>query len=194
MSPEARIRTPPLGALTGRFVRYTGGSAVAFATSEIVFVACYATRLVGTTGATIIAFFAGAIPNYVLNRRWVWKRRGPVHVWREVVLYAVVSVVSLVLVAEATSWASHAVDGGHAAQTVAAAAAYLVAYGLLFVAKFIAFETVVFRGLGTASSPRGTRPARPNEGTALRDATGSGADYAAAADDRTGPTQERNIQ
>jgi putative flippase GtrA len=131
-----------------RFMRYTGGSVVAFTTSEIVFVLSYATGIVGTSGAAVIAFLAGAIPNYVLNRQWVWKRRGRVRVGREIVLYVVVSALSLVAAVIATGWAAHAVHGSRATRTVAAAAAYLVTYGLLFVAKFVAFETVVFDAAG----------------------------------------------
>ena len=85
----------PRSTLTTRVMRYTGGSVVAFTTSEIVLVLCYATGIFGTTGATVAAFFAGAIPNYVLNRQWVWERRGRVRIGREVILYAIVSVVSL---------------------------------------------------------------------------------------------------
>ncbi len=143
MIPPSVIRAPESG-LPTRVMRYTGGSVIAFTTSEIVLVLCYATGVFGTTGATVAAFFAGAIPNYVLNRQWVWERRGRVRVGREVVLYAIVSVVSLVAAAAATGWAAQAVDGSKATGTAAVAAAYLVTYGVLFVAKFVVFERVVF--------------------------------------------------
>jgi len=148
-----------------RFMRYTGGSIVAFLTSEVAFVLCYVTGVVGTTAAAAIAFMAGAVPNYVLNRQWVWKRRGRVRVWREVVLYAAISVVSIVAAAAATGWATSMVHGNKAIHTVAAAIAYLVTYGVLFVAKFIVFETVVF-GVGPAGpTPRsGSQPVLGSEG------------------------------
>ena len=132
------------GTLKLRVMRYTGGSVVAFATSEVVLVLCYATGILGTTGATIAAFFAGAIPNYVLNRRWVWQRRGRLRVGREVILYAAVSIVSLVAAAAATSWAAQAADGNKTIGTAAVAAAYLVTYGVLFVTKFVVFDLFVF--------------------------------------------------
>jgi putative flippase GtrA len=145
-------RFAPSAQLSGRFARYTGGSVVAFATSEAAFVVCYASGVVGTTGATLIAFVAGAVPNYVLNRRWVWKRRGAVHLWREVVLYAAVSALSLVLASAATGWATHAVVGDRATATVAAAGAYFAVYAALFVAKFVAFDKVVFTPRGNADT------------------------------------------
>jgi putative flippase GtrA len=152
-----------------RFMRYTGGSIVALTTSEVAFVLCYASGIVGTTAAAAIAFMAGAVPNYVLNRRWVWKRRGRVRVWREVVLYAAISVVSIAAAAAATGWATNIVHGSKAVHTVAAAAAYLVTYGVLFVAKFIAFEAVVFsvgpvRGTPSSRSQLGLRSAAGDHG------------------------------
>jgi putative flippase GtrA len=143
MSPRSGTRFGD-GNVSLRVMRYTGGSVVAFTTSEVVLVLCYATGILGTTGATIAAFFAGAIPNYVLNRRWVWQRSGPVRVGREVLLYAIVSIVSLVAAAAATGWAKQAADGNKTIDTAAVAAAYLVTYGVLFVMKFVVFETFVF--------------------------------------------------
>jgi putative flippase GtrA len=156
MSPRSVIGAPR-STLTTRVMRYTGGSVVAFTTSEIVLVLCYATGIFGTTGATVAAFFAGAIPNYVLNRQWVWERRGRVRIGREVILYAIVSVVSLVAAAAATGWAAQAVNGSKAAGTAAVAAAYLVTYGGLFVAKFVVFERFVFVARPTKVNARSTR-------------------------------------
>jgi putative flippase GtrA len=143
MSPPSVVRASQT-TLFARVMRYTGGSVIAFATSEAVLVVCYATGILGTTGATVAAFFSGAIPNYILNRQWVWERSGRIRVGREIVLYAVVSAVSLVSAAAATGWAAHAVNGSKALGTAAVAAAYLITYGVLFVAKFMVFETVVF--------------------------------------------------
>ncbi|HEY7440223.1 MAG TPA: GtrA family protein [Acidimicrobiia bacterium] len=127
-----------------RFGRYTAGSVVALGTSELVLVLCYSSGWLGTTGASVVAFFAGAIPNYVLNRRWVWERRGRPDFRREVVLYAVVSGLSLVAAALATAFAAAIAPGGKTAQVVFVAAAYLATYGGLFVAKFIALHLFVF--------------------------------------------------
>jgi putative flippase GtrA len=127
-----------------RFARYTGGSLVALTTSEMVLVLCYATGIFGTTGSAITAFCAGAIPNYLLNRRWVWQRRGRPRVGREILLYLAVSGVSLLASVAATGWAVHTVRGSASTRTIVAAAAYLVTYGVLFVAKFAVFEAIVF--------------------------------------------------
>jgi putative flippase GtrA len=127
--------------------RYTIGSVVAVVASEIAFVVCYGTGVLGTTASSAVAFVAGAIPNYILNRRWAWQRRGRLHVGREVIGYAMVSLFSFAAAAASTGWASHATRHlaiSHAQRTALVAGAYLATYGVLFVLKFIVFDLVVF--------------------------------------------------
>ena len=107
----------------------------------------YGTNLLGTTGASAVAFVAGAVPNYFLNRSWAWQRKGRVRVWREVVLYAVVSLLSFAASAAATAWAAHAsrhYTSDHLVKTLLVSAAYLGTYAALFGAKFAAYELVIF--------------------------------------------------
>ncbi len=149
----SRRRSSRLGV---RFGRYTLGSVIAVVASEIAFVACYGSGLFGTTASSGVAFLAGAIPNYVLNRSWAWGRRGRVRVGREVVLYAVVSLVSFSASALATGWASHVaphVTGSHDLRTALVAAAYLATYGVLFVAKFVVYQVVIFADSSRDDSP-----------------------------------------
>jgi len=130
--------------LAVRFTRYTIGSIVAFAISEVALVLCYGTGLLSTTPASVVAFFAGAIPNYALNRAWVWQRRGLPDLRRELLPYVLVSVVSLVGGAVATGWAEQIAPDDHAARIAFVAGAYLVAYGVLFVLKFVVYQLFIF--------------------------------------------------
>jgi putative flippase GtrA len=127
-----------------RFSRYTAGSVVAFATSEVTLILCFGTGLMGAALASVVAFLAGAIPNYMLNRSWVWKRRGPVPIRRELVPYVLVSLATLVIGALATSFAAAIAPGGHRTQTLFVAIAYFVSYGVLFVAKFAVYQQFIF--------------------------------------------------
>lgn len=133
--------------LTVRFGRYSLGSVVAVVVSELTLLACYGTGLLGTTGASVLAFFAGALPNYLLNRSWAFGRRGRLRVGREVVLYAVISLVSLVSAALATGWADHYghhVTNSHLIRLGIVGAVYFFTYGVLFVAKFVLYQVFVF--------------------------------------------------
>jgi len=123
------------------------GSVVATMCSEVAFALSYGTNLLGTTGASALAFVAGAIPNYFLNRSWAWQRHGRVRVWREVVLYVIVSLLSFAASALVTAWAAHAsrhYTSDHLTKTLLVSAAYLATYTVLFGAKFAAYELVIF--------------------------------------------------
>ena len=144
MSP----RWPALPARWRKLFRYTVGSVVALLTSLVVFALAYGLGA-GTVPANVLAFVAGAIPNWILNRAWAWERRGRVHVGREILLYAVVSVLSLAASSAATGWAGTVVPrvtADRTLQVLLVAAAYLATYGVLFGAKYLVYELVVFVG------------------------------------------------
>jgi putative flippase GtrA len=142
-------------ALVRRLSRYTVGSGVAFATSELALVLCFATGLLGAAAASVVAFAAGAVPNYVLNRHWVWRRDDPAPVRRELGPYLVVSAVSLGAAAAATSAAAAIAPGGRSEASIFVAVAYLASYGVLFFAKFVALHRFVF---APVAGQVGTRP------------------------------------
>ncbi len=141
-----RYHTFRRSALAGRATRYTVGSLIAAGVSAVVFAALFASG-VGTTPCTIVAFIAGAIPNWVLNRRWAWKRRGRPLFGREVLGYVVTSIVSLAASSAATAWTHDQVrdlNAPHALRIALVTASYLVTFLLLFVAKFVIYEVWIF--------------------------------------------------
>jgi putative flippase GtrA len=145
MSIIHRARLSELG---GRVTRYTIGSMIAATTSAVVFALLFLTGA-STTACSIAAFVAGAIPNWVLNRRWAWRVRGRVAVGREVLAYTVISVLSLVASALATGWMRGQARGmtdDPALQAVLVTAVYMAVFAVLFVAKFAIYEVWVFSG------------------------------------------------
>jgi putative flippase GtrA len=143
-----RLRVPRLLLL----VRYSASSVIAGAISEFAFLACY---WLGTAPmvASVVAFAAGAVPNYVLNRRWAWRRKGRPDRTRELLPYVVIVVITAAAAALITTAADHwlrdRIDS-HALQTVLVSAAFLGTYGVMFVLKFVLFDRLVF-----------ARPAQP---------------------------------
>ena len=128
-----------------RFGRYAVGSVVAFAVSELTLVLAFGTGLLGPAAASVVAFFAGAVPNYVLNRNWVWRQRGRIDLRGELVPYVLVSLATLGIAALATTAAAGMAPAGKAARTSLVAFAYFLTYGLLFVGKYVAYQRFVFR-------------------------------------------------
>jgi putative flippase GtrA len=128
-----------------RFSRYTAGSAICFGVSELVFVALFAPGFLGSKGAAIVASIAGIIPGYFLNRSWTWGRKGKSDFWREVVPYWATALVSTALAALGTGAANDIfADEPRGMRTLINAAAYMLVYGVLFIAKYIVFHRWLF--------------------------------------------------
>jgi putative flippase GtrA len=149
-----RVARSPIGAwvtrspLSARITRYTLGSVVAAATSAIVFAILYVMGL-GTTACSVIAFIAGAIPNWMLNRRWAWRVQGRIAFGREIVAYVIVSALTLFITAETTAWAQRQVQSipaHHGIRVLLVTASYLAVFAVLFAARFAVYEVWIFSG------------------------------------------------
>jgi putative flippase GtrA len=126
--------------------RYTGASVIAGIISEVVFVVTYwfaANPLV----ASLIAFVAGAVPNYLMNRYWAWQRRGRPDRSRELLPYVVIVIVTALIAVLVTTaadrWVREHVTA-HALQVTLVAIAFLATYGTMFVLKFVLFDRFIF--------------------------------------------------
>jgi putative flippase GtrA len=133
-----------------KVVKYAIGSLLALATSTAVFALLLLVGSNNTTIDSVAAFVAGAIPNWVLNRRWAWERTGKIEIAREVIGYSIVSLVALVASSLGTgwtqSWVRHHVAGGTGARTLLITGAYVAVQALLFVGKFVVYDRWVFTG------------------------------------------------
>jgi len=150
-----RWRTP----VAIRLWRYGAGSIVAFITSAVVLFVCLSWFKFGAITSTVIAFFAGAIPNWVLNRRWAWEKRGREGMVKETTLYVIVSVVALVASSAADKFT--AVEAAHLkndlAKSVLVTLAYMFSVVVLTGLKYVAYDRFVFVD---RSGARGTRDSR----------------------------------
>ena len=145
-SPAGRLITE--SPLRARMTRYTLGSMVAAGTSAIVFAALYVMG-VGTTACSVVAFTAGAVPNWILNRRWAWRVEGRVAFGREIFAYVLVSGATLFITAEATGWTQRHVQNipaHHGIRVLLVTASYLAVFAILFVARFAVYEVWIFSG------------------------------------------------
>ncbi|MEC3976420.1 GtrA family protein [Amycolatopsis sp. H20-H5] len=110
--------------------------------------------------ASAVAFAAGAVPNYLVTRRWVWGRRGRPRVRRELAPYLVVIAVCGLVAVGLTTLAGHLIAPltlPHALWVVLLDGAYVASYALVFVVKFTLLDRLVF-GRGAARTPATTSP------------------------------------
>jgi putative flippase GtrA len=116
----------------------------------IVFALLYWSGEHNTTVDSVAAFVAGAIPNWVLNRRWAWGVRGRVSWAREIVGYVVVSLIALVASSAGTgwtqSWVTDHVAPGTGLRVILVTGAYVAVQAILFAGKFFVYEHWVFSG------------------------------------------------
>jgi putative flippase GtrA len=126
--------------------RFVVASAVATGISQLVFLTSYS---LGTAPevATVLAWLAGVIPNFLLNRR-TWGGGGRAALRGEILRYGAISVVTAVLAALATSNTeplAHALfPTTRPAQVIIVYGAYVGTYGVMFVAKFFLIDRLVF--------------------------------------------------
>jgi putative flippase GtrA len=143
-------RAPPWRRpLAVRLAKFTAGSAIATVASELAFIVVYGLLGAGTRLAGVVAFLAGAIPNWTLNRRWTWQRRGRPRFGREVLPYVAVVIATAVAATALSGLADDWVRGlatPRSIQVALVGTAYLLPYGAVFLLKFVLFERVVFSG------------------------------------------------
>ncbi|MGH3948011.1 MAG: GtrA family protein [Pseudonocardiaceae bacterium] len=126
--------------------RYTAASVIAGVISEVVFVAAYWLGALPVV-ASLVAFAAGAVPNYLMNRYWAWQRSGKADRARETLPYAAIVIVTAAAAALITTVADSLVRDHvdqHALQVALVGAAFLGTYGFMFVLKFVLFDRFIF--------------------------------------------------
>ncbi|CAN5195313.1 hypothetical protein BH24ACT1_BH24ACT1_13050 [soil metagenome] len=129
-------------------VRYSMVSVVCVAVSQLVLITCNALLDWSAVPSNLMAVSIGAIPSYILNRAWVWGKRGPSHLWREVAPFWAFALLGLVfstlLVHLAASWND---------STVVVSLANLSGFGLLWVAKYLFLNSLLFAVPADESAP-----------------------------------------
>jgi putative flippase GtrA len=131
-----------------RIARFAISSLVAAGTSAVVFPILYVLTN-DTTLCSIVAFFAGAIPNWTLNRKWTWKVEGRVSLGREVIAYVVISASTLVLLSLVTGWTHdhvQSIPSGHGIRALIVTASYFGTLAVLYGVRFFLYERWIFSG------------------------------------------------
>lgn len=127
-------------------VRYSLVSVVAVGVSQLVLILCNALLDWTAVPSNLMAVSIGSIPSYALNRSWVWGKRGPSHLWREVVPFWAFALLGLafstLLVHLASQWND---------STLVVSAANLTAFGLLWVVKYLFLNALLFKVVDEAA-------------------------------------------
>jgi putative flippase GtrA len=134
--------------LTRKFVCYTAVSVVSVPVSQIVLWLCYGVLGLPAVMSNVVAVSCGAVPSYLLNRRWVWRKVGSHSLSREVLPFWVYTFLGLAL-----STVFVAIADRIWGTNLAVAIASVSGFGVLWISKFLLLEHVLFAERGTATSP-----------------------------------------
>ncbi len=103
-------------------------------------------KLASATLCNVYATILTIIPSYYLNRLWVWGKSGKSHFMKEVVPFWVIAIGSGIISTVIVHLADHASNHlSHGMRTLVVEAANFGTYGVLWIAKFILFNKVLFK-------------------------------------------------
>ena len=138
-----RARTP-----TGKkLVRYTMVSVFNVVLGQILLAIAFGLLEWSAAWANVFAVGVTAIPAYYLNRAWAWGKRGRSHFMKEVLPFWAMAFLGLALSTYFVDVAEgHALNysDSRAVQTLIINGAALLAFGLLWVAKFVVLNKLMF--------------------------------------------------
>jgi putative flippase GtrA len=124
-------------------VRYSMVSVVGVGVHQVVLLTAYVAIGMRGVTANVLAASVAAVPAFLLNKRWVWGAGGGAHFRREVLPFWAFTIagllVSTAFVAVADAWTESALAVG---------AASIAGFGVLWVAKFLFLDQIMFRKLG----------------------------------------------
>ncbi len=125
----------------GKAVRYSAVSVIAVAITQVIILVCHAGLDWSAVASNVTAVSLSSIPAYLLNRAWVWGKRGSHRLTREVLPFWGMALLGLVL-----STALVAVVDDWSDSSLAVMAANITAFGFIWVAKFLVLHHVLFAG------------------------------------------------
>jgi putative flippase GtrA len=149
----ATTPTAVLDRLTGgrgaKAARYTAVSAVAVVVTQSMLVLFNGVLGVGPVLSNLLAVSVSAVPAFILNKRWVWGKGGRAHVRREVLPFWGFTLLGLGI-SSGLGVVAHGLSEG----TLAVMAANFLGFGVVWVAKFLFLDALIFGG-----GPAGEVPA-----------------------------------
>ena len=140
---RAKFRSP----IVQRLFRYSMASVVAVIVSTVCIAFFVGVVRLGAIAASTLSTVIAAVPSYEMNRKWAWGKSGRSHLWREVVPFWGLALLGWgfstfsVKLMENYAKTHHLT---HVAKTFWVTFVYVGAFGVLWVGKFILFNSVMF--------------------------------------------------
>jgi putative flippase GtrA len=135
LSPRAIVQR-----FRGKALRYVTVSVVCTIATQVLLWILYGQLGWSGVASNVFAVCITSIPAYLLNRYWVWGKNDKNRFWTEIVPFWGMAIAGLILstvfVAIATQWSD---------STIIVNLANLTGFGVLWVAKFLILDEVLFK-------------------------------------------------
>jgi putative flippase GtrA len=125
----------------GKALRYSMVSLCGVAVTQVLILVFYAGLEWPAWVSNFIAVMISSVPAYLLNRAWVWNKRDAHSFSREVAPFWGMALLGLVLSTIAVAIVSNYTDAA-----IFVSLTNIAAFGVLWVAKFVILEKVLFKG------------------------------------------------
>ena len=138
---RAKARTP-----TGqKLVKYTMVSIISVVIGQALLALAFGVFRWSAVTSNVFAVGLSALPSYYLNRAWAWGKRGRSHFLKEVVPFWGMAFLGLLI----STWFVAIAEGRsdhltHLVQTLVINGSSIAAFGVLWVAKFVILNKVMF--------------------------------------------------
>ncbi len=105
-------------------------------------------KLASAAWCNIFATAITVIPSYYLNRAWAWGKTGKSHLTKEILPFWIIAILSAFISTVVVHFADKEAQlhtHSHAALTLVVEGANFFTYGVLWIAKFMIFNKVLFK-------------------------------------------------
>jgi putative flippase GtrA len=130
-----------------KLFKYSMASVVAVILSNLLLALFVGVIDMSEVLASTLATTISAVPSYEMNRKWAWGKSGKSHLVKEVLPFWGLALLGLlvsdVAVYLAGRYAKHH-HWTHSGKTILVLAVYFGAFGVLWVGKFLIFNSVMF--------------------------------------------------
>lgn len=126
-------------------IRYASTSLICVGITQVIFAIVYSGLKNGPVASNLVATMLTSIPAYLLNKYWVWGKRGRPHMRREVIPFWVFTVAGWGLSTAMVALASDHVGTPHSIlRTFASMVASVSGFGILWVLKYLFLDKIMF--------------------------------------------------
>lgn len=123
-----------------KLAKYSTASAAGVFVGQATLIFCLEALEWPALGANLASVTLGCIPNYLINRYWTWQQSGANRFWGEVVPFWTMAIIGAILSMLAVAFADH-----RWGTTLAVAIANLSGFGLLWIAKFLVLDKLMWK-------------------------------------------------